>query len=261
MSIVMDNLKEAFPNMVEKFKPFEEILNEDDEKFDKIYPTFKQKVVNLLQDKETEKFILDTVKTAPHQNIEDEYKALNALYQEIDEDESLSENKKDLLRTIFKMTTEKGLSYISNPRERVPVKILKVYDDVILPKYAHDTDAGADIYSYDDVIVQPGETKLIHTGLKMEFPAGYEVQIRNRSGNSLKTKIRIANAPATIDSSYRGEIGIIIDNIGKEPFHIEKGFKLAQMLIAPTPMMEFTVVDELSTTDRGEKGYGSTDRS
>lgn len=261
MSIVMDNLKEAFPNMAEKFKPFEEILNEDDEKFDKIYPTFKQKVVNLLQGKETEKFILDTVKTAPHQNIEDEYKALNTLYQEIDEDESLSENKKDLLRTIFKMTTEKGLSYISNPRERVPVKILKMYDDVIIPKYAHDTDAGADIYSYEDITIDAGETKLVHTGLKFEIPSGYEVQVRPRSGNSLKTKIRIANAPATIDSSYRGEIGIIIDNIGKESFHIEKGFKLAQMLIAPTPMMEFTVVDELSTTDRGEGGYGSTDRS
>ena len=94
----------------------------------------------------------------------------------------------------------------------------KMQEDAVLPKYAHDGDAGMDLYSVTDVVIQPGETVLIHTGLKFAIPVGYEVQIRPRSGLSLNTPLRIPNAPGTIDSGYRGEICIIMENTSSEKY-------------------------------------------
>ena len=106
--------------------------------------------------------------------------------------------------------------------------------------------------------------KIVKTGIAVAIPAGYEIQIRPRSGLSLKSKLRIANAPGTIDTEYRGEIGIIMTNTGDVPYVIDKGMKIAQMVIAPTPMIkwnEVTTVEELGTTDRGADGFGSTDKA
>lgn len=261
MSDFINKLKESDSTSADMFAPFEELLNLPDEEFDKTYPSFKSELEKLLTGPEIDKIIYDSAKTAGYADIEKEKEALEEMLKEIADDDSLSENKKDLLITIFKTTINRGFTYMANPRERISVKILKMNDDAVIPSYAHDTDAGADVYSCEDITIEAGETKLVHTGLKFEIPSGYEVQVRPRSGNSLKTKIRIANTPGTIDSNYRGELGVIVDNTGTEPINITKGFKIAQILIAPTPMMEFTVVDKLANSDRGEGGYGSTDKS
>lgn len=230
----------------------------DDEKFDSIYPQIKKELEHIYESKQLETNIKDLLNEYDFSDIESELQPVKEAIALIKEDETLSENKKEILIDIFDNSVNKVLDYCANPRERVKVKVKKLNENAILPKYAHDTDAGADITSIEDIEILSGETKLIKTGLALEIPTGYEVQVRPRSGLSLKTSLRIANAPGTIDSSYRGEVGIIIDNIGKETIKINKGDKVAQLLIAPTPMMIFEEIDELSDTDRGKGGFGST---
>jgi len=130
-----------------------------------------------------------------------------------------------------------------------------------LPSYAKHGDAGMDLRSVDSVVIKPGEKQILNTGLRVEIPYGYEIQIRPRSGLSNKTKLRVANAPGTIDHAYRGLIGVIMDNIGTEDEHIKAGDRIAQAVLAVVPRLEWEPVvnaDELSTTDRGEGGFGST---
>lgn len=109
------------------------------------------------------------------------------------------------------------------------------------------------------LIVLPGETIVIPVGFRVELPKGYEMQVRPRSGNSAKTKIRIANSPGTIDSDYRGEVGVIVDNIGDEPIIIFDGDRIAQAVIQEVPSVSLEQVDSLELkTNRGEGGFGST---
>jgi dUTP pyrophosphatase len=150
-----------------------------------------------------------------------------------------------------------GKVLVEQPKQ-VPVKVKRLSPDAKLPQYAHDTDSGFDLLSAADVTLEPGETAVIPTGLALQQPVGYEIQIRPRSGNSAKTKLRIANAPGTIDQ-YTGEIGVIIDNIAKwERLHIAKGHKVAQGVIAPVIHGTFTEVDALDETARGAGGFGSS---
>ncbi|MFD3158667.1 dUTP diphosphatase [Haloimpatiens sp. FM7330] len=127
-----------------------------------------------------------------------------------------------------------------------------------LPEYAHEGDAGLDLFSIDEIEILPGESKLIHTGISIELPKGTEAQIRPRSGLALKNQITVLNTPGTIDEGYRGEIGVILINHGKNTFSVEKGMKIAQMVIKPVLVVQVQKVDELSSTERGEGGFGST---
>ena len=138
----------------------------------------------------------------------------------------------------------------------INVKITKDNENVLLPQYAHFSDAGADLFANEDIEVASGETAIVPTGLKFEIPDGYEVQIRPRSGMSVKTKTKVVFG--TVDSSYRGPIGIMLTNYGEEPYQVHKGDKIAQMIITPTYHANFLVVDKLSETDRGSGGFGST---
>jgi len=142
------------------------------------------------------------------------------------------------------------------------IKIKKLVEDAIIPKYQTVGSAGFDFHTVEDVTVFPKETKLVSTGLAFEIPEGYELQVRPRSGISLKTKIRISNSPATIDSDYRGVVSIIVDNIsshGSLPYEIKKGDRIAQGVICKVNQAVF-VEDELSETERGEGGFGSTNK-
>jgi len=112
-----------------------------------------------------------------------------------------------------------------------------------------------------DVIVQPGARALIGTGLRLAIPGGYEVQIRPRSGLSLKHGITLANSPGTIDSDYRGPLGVILLNTGTEAFTVRHGERIAQMIVAPVVQAEFSPVAKLDATPRGLDGFGSTGRS
>ncbi|MEI6531321.1 MAG: dUTP diphosphatase [Chlamydiota bacterium] len=126
------------------------------------------------------------------------------------------------------------------------------------PHYASAGAAGADLRAYlkEDLILLPGETALVPTGIKLEIPAGFEVQIRPRSGLALKQQITVLNTPGTIDADYRGEIKVILINHGKEPFTIEPEMRIAQMVVAPCYQAKFTVKENLSSSSRGAGGFG-----
>nr|WP_309485163.1 dUTP diphosphatase [Thermoactinomyces daqus] len=175
------------------------------------------------------------------------------------------------------------------------VKIVPTHPDAVLPKYATPGAAGFDIYAVEDVIIQPGETKVVPIGLAFEIPFGYELQIRPRSGISLKTPLRIANSPGTIDSDFRSEVCALVWNsaetlwefdedineyfpiFAKTVFTIDekevespsgevvygayiirKGERFAQGVIAPVVRAQFEIVDKLSETERGGGAFGST---
>jgi dUTP pyrophosphatase len=132
--------------------------------------------------------------------------------------------------------------------------------DLALPAYATEHSAGMDLLAAvkEPVTLDTGERALIPTGLSIALPDGYEAQIRPRSGLALKNGVSLVNAPGTIDADYRGEIGVIVINFGWEPFTIERGMRIAQMVIAPYTRAQFSEVVELPSSDRGEGGFGST---
>ena len=140
------------------------------------------------------------------------------------------------------------------------IKIKKNFSDVITPKYETPGSSGMDIAAYteQDVIINPGDNALIPTGFSLSIPQGYEVQIRPRSGLAAKKKITVLNTPGTIDADYRGEIKVILINLGKEKFSVKKGERIAQMVVSPVIQAQLEEVLELSVTDRGAGGFGST---
>ena len=142
------------------------------------------------------------------------------------------------------------------------LKINKLRDDAVIPRYAHgpDEDAGMDLHSVESVTLAPGDTKLVGTGLAIELPPGFEAQIRPRSGLALKHSITLPNSPATIDPGYRGEIRIILQNLGREAFEIHPGDRIAQMVIARYEAVEWVEGDDLSESARGQGGFGSSGR-
>lgn len=129
-----------------------------------------------------------------------------------------------------------------------------------LPTYATDQSAGMDLSAalQEALELGPGDRALVPTGLSVALPPGYEAQIRPRSGLALKYGVTVLNTPGTIDADYRGEIGVILINHGKEPFTIERGMRIAQMVIARYEHIGWKVVESLEKTDRGNGGFGST---
>jgi dUTP pyrophosphatase len=140
----------------------------------------------------------------------------------------------------------------------VRVKILPHGEGLDLPVYATDGAAGMDVVSAEDVTIAPGGRHAVATGLAMAIPSGFEVQVRPRSGLALKHGISVPNAPGTIDSDYRGELKVILINHGTEPFAIQRGDRVAQLVLAPVTRATWLVADELDETVRGEGGFGST---
>lgn len=134
--------------------------------------------------------------------------------------------------------------------------------DVPLPSYATDGSAGMDLRAAveHDLLVPPGTTVLIPTGFAIAVPAGYEAQVRPRSGLAIKHQIGILNSPGTIDSDYRGEVRVIFTNFGKEPFLVQRGDRIAQMVIAPYIRAEWDEQESLDSTSRGAGGFGHTGR-
>lgn len=129
-----------------------------------------------------------------------------------------------------------------------------------LPQYKTEGAAGADLCAYleEPLVIKAGESAIVPTGLFFEIPSGYEVQIRPRSGLAAKNQITVLNTPGTIDSDYRGEIKVILINLGKQDFVINNSDRIAQMVIAPVVQADFSIINELSSTKRGENGFGST---
>lgn len=130
--------------------------------------------------------------------------------------------------------------------------------DDLKPDKAHHDDAAFDLKSRDEVELLPGKVCLVPTGLFIELPVGYEAQVRPRSGMALKHSITVLNSPGTIDAGYRGEVCIIAYNAGEEAYQVQRGDRIAQMVINELPDVTFLQVDELSETTRGHGGFGST---
>lgn len=143
--------------------------------------------------------------------------------------------------------------------ERLEVGI-DLKEERCIPEYASQQAAGADVKAYieEEMVLKPGASVLIPTGIHLEIPNGYEVQIRPRSGLALKQQITVLNSPGTIDSDYRGEIKIILINHGKLDFMITPGMRIAQMVFAPVMQAVFTRKSDLAATKRGEGGFGHT---
>jgi len=138
------------------------------------------------------------------------------------------------------------------------IKIKRLKEEAILPFYEHPYDSGLDLISIEETEILPGNSHLVPTGIALELPPGTEAQIRPRSGLALKHQITVLNTPGTIDEGYRGEIGVILINHGKQTFKVTKGMKIAQMVIAPVIRVEIEEVDQLSDSSRGTGGFGST---
>jgi len=202
------------------------------------------------------------------------------LVEPIDKCVCISLDKKLEKLEVAQMIEKHAHEIVNNP---ITVKIKRLHPDAVLPRYAHDGDAGFDLVAVEDVIIEPGETKLVPTGLAVELPPGYELQVRPRSGVTLKTKLRVQLG--TVDSNYRGEIGVIVDNIynngwddgevlcwpsdltdepiarGHYPYGtyiIQRGDRIAQAVINAVPRTSFVEVDELSESKRGAGGFGSS---
>ena len=130
--------------------------------------------------------------------------------------------------------------------------------DAELPAYARPGDAGMDLRSVEDAVVPRGGRALVKTGLAMQLPFGYEAQVRPRSGLALKHGVTVLNTPGTIDSGYRGEVGVILANFGDADFPVAKGDRIAQLVIAPVTQAEVEETEVIDATDRGTGGFGST---
>jgi len=148
------------------------------------------------------------------------------------------------------------------PRVKIRVKRLRADsgEPIPLPRYMTEQSAGMDLFAdlEAEVLLQPGERKLIPTGISMAIPPGYEGQIRPRSGLGLREGVTVVNTPGTIDADYRGEVGVLLINLGQRPFRVKRGDRIAQLVIAPVCRAELELTGELEATSRNEGGFGHT---
>ena len=258
------------------------IMSLPDDLFDIISEQFIIELNNQLRSDENRKELLKIADTN-NIKIEDIPKFLDEMYKSIDDAfKDFPENRKIFLKRIVSDIFNSIVDFNDELISSILIPIEFCNKNARMPIYAHETDAGLDIYSTEDINIRPGETILIKTGLKVAIPVGYELQVRPKSGISLKTKLRIANTPGTIDSGYRDEIGIIIENIEQpiqdisyhfdnnnkividsilhgKTYSIEKGQKIAQLVLNKISKANFVLVDTVNKIegDRGG-GFGST---
>ena len=224
---------------LENFNHAEELLallNLNDDEFSAISSV----MLRVLEDELSRPLVRNQIiqeSVGPLLSVEDFTKSINENLNT-----ELSQIKMDFITQVYALIY--NIIEENNKENHIAVAIEKINDKVKLPIYANETDAGMDVYALEDITILPGETKLIKTGIKMAIPTGYELQVRPRSGNSLKTKLRIANTPGTIDSGYRDEIGIIVENIDNPirdiKFHYDDNQKLVIDSIATGAPMEIT---------------------
>lgn len=197
------NLKKTISNINTKhdgnfINEFIQLMELPNDQFEKNYNSIKDAVINTYKLPEVRQGILEQLKATPIIDIESEKAGLKELEDLITEDTTLSDKKREIMQLLIKGSAELIENIFNCPRELIKVKVEKIDENAILPTYAHQIDAGADIYAIEDTTIHCKETKVVRTGLKVAIPAGYEIQIRPRSGLSLKTGLRIANAPGTI---------------------------------------------------------------
>jgi dUTP pyrophosphatase len=144
--------------------------------------------------------------------------------------------------------------------ESVKVLLKRLSQKSIIPTYMTGGSSGMDLYSAEEKIIPPGKWEVISTGIAVEIPYGYEGEVRSRSGLAKNYGVFVLNSPGTIDSDYRGEVKVILMNLGDEPFKVNVGDRIAQLVISPVVHAEITEVEELSSTERNDGGFGHTGR-
>ena len=258
------------------------IMSLPDDLFNIVSEQFIIELNNQLRSDENRKELLKIADTN-NIKIEDIPKFLDEMYKSVDDAfKDFPENRKIFLKRIMSDIFNSIVDFNDELNSSILIPIEFCNKNARMPIYAHETDAGLDIYSTEDINIRPGETILIKTGLKVAIPVGYELQVRPKSGISLKTKLRVANTPGTIDSGYRDEIGIIIENIEQpiqdisyhfdtnnkividsilhgRTYSIEKGQKISQLVLNKVSKANFILVDTVNKIegDRGG-GFGST---
>ena len=271
----------------ESLAAFAELLSQPDEVFDQLAPIILQEVVKSFDDKALcQKLVEEFDAEYINQDIDEvKEKQIEAIKQAFSE---YSENKVNFLTRLISISFNIYKREKNNDKQSIAIPI-ELSEGVQLPIYFYDGDSGMDVRAIEDIDIAPGETKLIDTGIKVAIPKGYEIQVRAKSGRSLKTKLRMGNSIGTIDSNYRGSIGIIAENI--EPkikdieyetvwnedhaidhlkiksitygstIHITKGEKIAQLVLCKVEKANFIQVDNINdipSDGRADGGFGST---
>ena len=272
----------------ETLAAFAELISQPDEVFDQLAPIILQEVVKSFDDKALcQKLVEEFDAEYINQDIDEvKEKQVEAIKQAFSE---YSENKVNFLTRLISISFNIYKREKNNDKQSITIPI-ELSEGVQLPTYFYDGDSGMDVRAIEDIDIAPGETKLIDTGIKVAIPKGYEIQVRAKSGRSLKTKLRMGNSIGTIDSNYRGSIGIIAENI--EPkikaidyeaiwdyeldaidylkiksitygssIHIAKGEKIAQLVLCKVEKANFVQVDNINdipSDGRADGGFGST---
>lgn len=264
---------------------FEEIitlLSLPDEQFNVISELFLDELQKALNSN-TGKLQLLQGLSGVGNDVDDLIAAYEAVIEQIEVQlKDVSQPKKDFLKRMMAIIINTVSSGEGAAKKLVKIPIQLCHTDAKIPTYANIGDAGLDIYALDDYTINPGETKLIPTGIKVAIPRGYELQVRPKSGRALKTKLRVANTPGTIDCGYRDEIGVIIENVDApikditydfddngniiiksilhgSPYYIEKGTKFAQLVLNETPTASFVEVQDIHEIEGDRNGgFGSS---
>lgn len=281
------NILEAAVNEFKNINPelggFEELavlLTLPEEQFALIAPVFLSELEKSFNNVNDQVAMVQAMNVAgiKAEDVEQEYLAIcDAIDTQMAQD--LSARKRDFVKQLLAISYNAVNEAEGIAKRHILIPIEYCREDAKMPTYAHLTDAGMDIYLTEDVVIHPGETKLIPTGIKVALPLGYELQVRPKSGRSLKSKLRIANTPGTIDAGYRDEICIIADNIDQvikggeldeagcltgilwgSDIMLSKGEKIAQLVLSEVPKAVFYEVENVSSIENdGRKGgFGST---
>ena len=223
------------------------LFNMDDEKFTLISPgilqSFQQSVNN-----PNDKLGLVQALNANGATAEDLVTSFNTIADTIDSIEEISQIKRDFLKSLLATLTNTVNETEGIAKRLVQIPVELCHPDAKIPQYANTSDSGMDVYALDDYTIAPGETKLIPTGIKLALPPGYEIQVRPKSGRALKTKLRIANTPGTVDAGYRDEIKVIVENIEPPIKDIEYDFD-----DNGTPIIKSILHGAAYTIGKGEK--------
>lgn len=283
--------EDADPEL-EPFRQLITLLSMDEDNFKLLAPgvlqSFQQSVNN-----PNDKIVLVQSLNASGGKAEDLLEVFEPLVDEIEKMDQLSQQKKDFLTEVIATLINAIQETEGIAKRIIQVPIELCHPDAKIPQYAHIDDSGLDIYALDDYTIAPGETKLIPTGFKVALPPGYELQVRPKSGRALKTKLRIANTPGTIDAGYRDEVGVIVENVDPpiraihpreqvledihgaklveqlpitsgdiefgQSYTIGKGEKFAQLVLSEVPKVAFFRVESVNEIgDNRNGGFGST---
>lgn len=266
----------------EQFRILASLLSLPEDQFALLAPVFLEEMEHGYNDPATQLVLVQmyNLQGVKEEDLREEYFKLADAIDEVAD--QFSAQKRDFLKQMLFLNLNVMAAAEGVAKRIINIPIELCHPNAKMPAYAHLTDAGMDVYALEDITIAPGETRLVPTGIKVALPAGYELQVRPKSGRCLKTKLRVANTPGTIDAGYRDEIGVIIDNIDApirkihipesnrpltigdvefgQSYTIGKGEKFAQLVLSEVPKVAWYQVESVANTEGENRngGFGST---